>query len=98
MDGLLHLSEFIRSASNDPRISPSHISLYMSIFQQWILNQCDDPIYISRAEVMKTAKISGIATYHKCIKDLNKYGYIKYMPSYNPERNTKVFLSFSSST
>jgi hypothetical protein len=43
---------------------------------------------------MKTAKISGIATYHKCIKELNDYGYIRYLPSYRPNRSTRVFMSF----
>ena len=41
---------------------------------------------------MATAKISGLATYHKCIKDLHAFGYIQYKPSYNPGTTSKVYL------
>ena len=32
---------------------------------------------------MEAAKINGLATYHKCIRELHEYGYIDYHPSYN---------------
>lgn len=92
MDSLHQLLEFFGAAANDPRISPTHISLYLTLYQKWIMNHCVDPVHISRSDVMKTSKISGIATYHKCIKDLHEYGYIKYMPSYNRRCNTRVYL------
>jgi hypothetical protein len=41
---------------------------------------------------MFVAKISGPATYHKCIKDLNDFGYIEYVPSFNPAINSRVYL------
>ncbi len=41
---------------------------------------------------MEVAKISGLATYHKCIKDLHDYGYIQYEPSYNPAVSSQVYL------
>jgi hypothetical protein len=41
---------------------------------------------------METAKISGIATFHKCIKDLDELGYISYLPSRNPAVNSRVYL------
>ena len=93
MDSLGQFTQFLESASNDPRIGASHISLYMTLYRYWIYNHCVDPVYIIRGEVMKNAKISGIATYHKCIKELNEYGYIRYLPSYRPKSNTKVYLS-----
>lgn len=41
---------------------------------------------------MRGAKIFGLATYHKCIKDLNDFGYISYQPSYNPRVGSRVYL------
>ena len=41
---------------------------------------------------MEVAKISGLATYHKCMKDLVEFGYIQYDPSYNPAVNSQVRL------
>ncbi len=41
---------------------------------------------------MEVSKISGLATYHKCIKDLNDFGYIKYNPSYDPAISSQAYL------
>jgi hypothetical protein len=41
---------------------------------------------------MDIAKISGVAAYHKCIKDLHQFGYIQYVPSYNPAICNRGFL------
>ena len=86
------LTQFLNSIREDNRISPTHISLYMALFQFYILNCYQNPIEISRLSVMDRAKISGLATYHKCIKDLNDYNYIRYQPSFNPRISSKVWL------
>lgn len=41
---------------------------------------------------MKVSKISAKATYHKCMKDLHDFGYLKYKPSYNPFKGSLVYL------
>ena len=41
---------------------------------------------------MRVSKISAKATYHKCIKELNNYGYLRYEPSFNPIRGSLVYL------
>jgi len=41
---------------------------------------------------MKVSKISAKATYHKCMKELNDYGYLQYKPSYNPFKGSIVYL------
>jgi hypothetical protein len=41
---------------------------------------------------MRISKISSKATYHKCIKDLNDKGYIKYEPSNNPFKGSLATL------
>jgi hypothetical protein len=81
-DALLHFAiDFIIAVKQDARISPVHISLYLALLYCHS-EQCMNPIYIFSAQVMPLAKISGPATYHRAIRQLHEYGYIKYVPSY----------------
>ncbi len=87
-----HLANFFDRSLNDPSIKPTHISLFMSLFQFWCANRFINPINIHRAEVMSLSKIASIATYHKCIRELHDKGYITYQPSQNPFKSSMVFI------
>ena len=86
------LTSFFSAIKEDPCIGATHISLYMALFQFYNLNEFQNPVKITRADVMKTAKINGLATYHKCMKDLVEFGYIQYEPSFNPATRSLVFI------
>ena len=92
MNYIKHLTGFFEKVSIDYDLNPTHISLYMAIFQLWNCNRFRNPISISRDEVMRISKISSKATYHKCLKNLHALGYIKYEPSYNPYKGSLVHL------
>lgn len=92
MKDFQQMKDFFSAIPDDPRLGAYHISLYMSLYHHWLLSDCKEPMQINRRDIMKTAKISGIATYHRCIRELHNYGYIRYMPSYNPVCSTKVFM------
>lgn len=92
MNYIKHLAGFFNMASEDNRLNPTHISLYVALFQVWNLNRFNNPISISRSEMMRVSKICANATYHKVIKQLHEYGYILYEPSYNPFRGSLVHL------
>ena len=92
MNYIKHLSGFFDKVSKDDRLNPTHISLYVSLFQFWNACRFHNPISISRNEVMKVSKICSKATYHKCIRELNDYGYLSYHPSYNPFKGSLVYL------
>ena len=92
MGEIKELTSFYEAIQDDPRIGATHISLYMALFQLYNLNGFRNPIHISRKRVMETAKISGLATFHKCIKDLSAFGYIQYLPSYKPAISSQVNL------
>ena len=94
MDQHQSLSRFLSAVRNDQRIGVSHISLYCALLQFGMEQQAEAPVLIRSDEVMKTAKISGLGTYHGCIRDLNDYGYIRYLPSYNYRKKSKVYLLF----
>jgi hypothetical protein len=92
MNYIKHLTAFFDRIAVDERIHPTHISLYMALFQFWNLNRFQNPISISRSEMMVVSKIQAKATYHKVIKELHEYGFIVYKPSYNPFRGSEVEL------
>jgi hypothetical protein len=46
---------------------------------------------------METSKIRAKATYHKCINELQEFGYIIYKPSFNPYRGTEIFFNYNAS-
>jgi len=41
---------------------------------------------------MKASRIRSKATYHKALKELQLYGYLKYAPSYHPVKASEVIL------
>lgn len=92
MNYIKHLTGFFDLVVKDDRLNPTHISLYIALFQYWNVNRFQNPISISRSEIMKISKISAKGTYHKCMKELHDYGYIRYNPSYNPFRGSLVHL------
>ena len=92
MNYIKHLTGFFNKSNQDHTISPTHISLYLALFQRWNLNRFKNPIIISRDEMMATAKIKSKGTYHKCMKELHQRKYIIYKPSFNPYNGTEVIL------
>jgi hypothetical protein len=92
MNYIKHLTGFFEKVAVDRTLNPTHISLYIALFQFWNCNRFKNPISISRDEVMRISKISSKATYHKCLKNLHSLGYINYQPSYNPFRGSHVIL------
>ncbi len=92
MNYIKHLTGFFDRVAKDKLLNPTHISLYIALFQFWNCNRFKNPISISRDEVMRISKISSKATYHKCLKALHSQGYINYEPSYNPFRGSHVYL------
>lgn len=92
MNYIRHLTGFFDRAAKDYRLNATHISLYMAIFQLWNINRFKNPISISRSEIMELSKVSSKNTYHKCMKELHKYGYLRYDPSYHPLRGSWVYL------
>ncbi len=90
MNYIRHLNGFFERLAKDGRLSSYHISLYMALFQHWNANRFSDQFTISRAEVMKLARIGSANTYARCMKELTGWGYISYLPSSNLHSGSKV--------
>ncbi|SHG73858.1 hypothetical protein SAMN05444483_1263 [Salegentibacter echinorum] len=74
----------------DDRLNPSHVSLYLALFQEWNSTRFAKDFYVWRREVMQKAKIGSNSTYHRCLRDLHKWSYITYFPSNNPFKGSKI--------
>ncbi|MGB3342815.1 MAG: hypothetical protein WBA61_02785 [Aequorivita sp.] len=85
-----HLNAVFLQFSKDGRLNPTHISLYVALFQLW--NNYHFPIefYINREEAMRFSKIGSKTTYHRCIKELHHWKYIIYEPSHNPFKGSRI--------
>jgi hypothetical protein len=76
--------------SKDGRLNPTHISLYVALFQLWNNYHFPDNFHINREEVMQFSKIGSKTTYHRCIKELHHWKYLLYEPSHNPFHSSKI--------
>jgi hypothetical protein len=81
MDLREHYIGFYDAVSGDVRISPLHISVYMAILYQYLLQETGDAVHVTRQVLMQHAKISARSTYNKCMNELHDYGYIRYLPT-----------------
>lgn len=93
MTEIEHINAFIKYAAEDGRIAPVHVSLYLALFTEWCKNNVQNPVTAYRNEIMRLAKISGRTTYQKCIQELHNYGYIRYVPSFNPFLGSLVYMA-----
>ena len=83
----------------DDRLNPTHISLYMGLFQEWNSSRFASEFFINRRELMRVAKIGSKSTYHRCIVDLDSWNYLTYFPSNNPYKGSKIkMLKFETSS
>lgn len=92
MNYIKHMNKIMELFYEDERLQPSHITLYMALFQAWNQNRFTNPFPINRNELMKAAKISSFSTYTRCLTDLMRWKYLDYIPSFNPSLGSKVHL------
>jgi hypothetical protein len=84
-------TKWIRRMAKDQRLLATHISLYTALFICWQRQEFAQPFSVSRRQLMGYSKIASIATYHKCMKELDAFGYIRYEPSYHPKLGSQIY-------
>ena len=92
MNYVNHLNGFFNKANADSRMKPNHISLYMMLFNNWNSNRFTNPTSIPKEKIMKSSKINSNTTYYKCLKELQVYGFIEHLPTFNPHLNSNVIM------
>ncbi|RFC53249.1 transcriptional regulator [Brumimicrobium aurantiacum] len=92
MNYIHHMENTLVKFANDQRVTPWHISLYLSLFQIWNSTHFKKEISIHRNELMHLSKIGSANTYSKCLKQLSDWKYIKYTPSKSRFTASKVHM------
>ena len=92
MDNNIHDRSFclyFEYITQDDRLLPSHIGLVMALcyFQQQ--DNFNDFFHTSRRKLMHFSRIRSIATYHKCLSELVRYGYLESIPSWHPAKASR---------
>jgi len=90
MNYIKHINGVLQEFNGDSRLNPTHISLYIALFQLWNIHHFPEVFFIAREEVMQKSKIGSIATYHRCLRNLNDWKYIDYLPSHNPYKGSEI--------
>lgn len=90
MNNLNPLSVFFLAIEKDFRIGPTHIAIYAALLQYRISKGYINPVEVYRYEITPIAKVSSAYTYHKCIRELSEYGYLKYEPSSKKTYRSKI--------
>jgi hypothetical protein len=99
MNYIKHLNNLIDKIKEDKKLTPFHVSLYISLFHYWNLNHFRNPFSIARAEVMECAKIGSSNTYIRSLKELESWGYLEYYPSRNKQLGSKIsMISFDNTS
>jgi hypothetical protein len=81
----------VKRIGADNRIMATHISLFSALFVCWQQGGFKNPFAVTRKKLMAFSGIASIATYHKCIRELDEFGYIRYQPSYHPIKGSLVW-------
>jgi hypothetical protein len=92
MNYIHQINAFYEKVHKDDRIRPTHITIYMALFQVWNETRFSDCIFINRNEIMQLSKIGSLNTYTKCMKELTEWGYLKYIPSYISYKGSQVVM------
>jgi hypothetical protein len=83
-------AERVRQMGKNPHLLATHVSMYAALFVCWQRSGYSNPFPVNRRMLMSYSRIASTATYHKCIKELETFGYIHYYPSYHPIKGSLV--------
>lgn len=92
MKTLKPLSDFFKAIEKDYRISVTHIGIYAALLQFRADKGFINPIKAYSYEIMEIAMISSPKTYHKCVHELQEYGYIKFEPTRNRKQRSTIYF------
>lgn len=86
------LSDFLSQVEHDGRIGPTHIAIYVALWKFRVNVEFANPIQVYSRDIMLIAKISWRNTFYNCVRDLDRYGYIRYEPSKNRKAGSIVYF------
>lgn len=84
------LMSFINRSKADPRLSSTHVSVFLTLLFLCYRRKGDGKLQAFAKEVMPLAKISSPSTYLRCVNDLHTFGYLIYEPSYKNKVGSRI--------
>lgn len=85
------LDAFYEAIAEDTRIGAYHITLYIALLRLRRGAGWQNPVRISRVEVMRLARMSR-RSYNRYMNDMTIFGYIKYQPTCNPAFGSTIYF------
>jgi hypothetical protein len=92
MDNLKILDGFFKAIENDFRIGTSHIAIFAALLQFRASKDYINPISAYSIEIQSIAKVMSPKTYHRCMRDLDNYGYLVYVPTKNKNKRSSIYF------
>ncbi|MGI4823583.1 MAG: hypothetical protein ACRYFV_20410 [Janthinobacterium lividum] len=92
MNYVTHTRIAFARLSVEPTATAQHISIYVALFQQWNNAHFPASLMLMRDELMAAAHIGNRSTYVKCLRDLDTWGFITYLPSQSPHKASRAFM------
>lgn len=80
----------LNKVQDDLRTGPAHISLMAAILKLHEEQPGDYSIQVTGKVLRRVAHIGGKAAYYRYLSDLQRFGYIRYVPFYNHKRVGRI--------
>ncbi|SEL63126.1 hypothetical protein SAMN04488505_102719 [Chitinophaga rupis] len=93
MNFIKHLNTFFLYQQKEQRLSASHLSLYMALFQCWNYHRFQNPFVLDRDRLMQLSHIGSRSTYINCLRCLHRCGYIVYSPALHKGHKPRVSIT-----
>jgi len=90
MDAGFSILVFLELAGEDPRMGPSHISLFAALL--YLSQKSGNPVMAYAAELRQLSKINSKRLYYQVMRDLKDGSYIRVKPSFNPAVRSEIYL------
>lgn len=85
-----HFKVAWQKLSEKNQLDPHHLSIYVTLFHLWNKARFINPMGIDRREIMWLSKVRSNAKYISCMRQLDTFGFIRYLPSKNAHAGSKV--------
>lgn len=92
MNYIKHLSHWFEIMRISEEVKPTHIAIYIALFRMWNQSRFAPVFIVNRMELMNVSKIGNKSVYSDCMKDLHRWGWIKYAPSNSKYSNSTVTM------
>lgn len=85
----MHRLAFMRIVNNE-KLKFRDVALFHALLAYWNKYRFPEILSVNRQELMSFSKIGSANTYLSAMKNLDKEGFIKYFPSKDPSKGSKV--------